>query len=148
MAEDPMKAVLHYAQALKAPRIRDSAARLAEQARDTGWTHEEYLAAVLSREVAAREASGAATRIRSAGFPTRKSLEDFNFDHQPTLNRDMIAHLGTGAFLAKASNVVLLGPPVIEGWSSEWMCLSCSGRCCDGCNVGRRVDAAAGQFAP
>ena len=66
---------------------------------------------MLSREVSAREASGAATRIRSAGFPTRKSLEDFNFDHQPALNRDMIAHLGTGTFLAKASNVVLLGPP-------------------------------------
>lgn len=43
---------------------------LAEQARDAGWTREEYLAAVLSREVAARGASGAATRIRSAGFPT------------------------------------------------------------------------------
>ncbi|WP_205879635.1 IS21-like element helper ATPase IstB [Mycobacterium paragordonae] len=111
MAEDPIKAVCHYAQALKAPRIRDSAARLAEQARDGGWSHEEYLAAVLSREVAAREASGAAIRIRSAGFPTRKSLEDFNFDHQPALNRDMLAHLGTGAFLAKARNVVLLGPP-------------------------------------
>lgn len=110
-ADDPIKTILHYAQALKAPRIRDSAARLAEQARDANWTHEEYLAAVLSREVAAREASGAATRIRSAGFPTRKSLEDFNFDHQPALNRDMIAHLGTGAFLAKSRNVVLLGPP-------------------------------------
>src|SRR3954451_20016926 len=93
MAEDPIKAVCHFAQALKAPRIRESAARLAEQARDGGWSHEEYLAAVLSREVAAREASGAAIRIRSAGFPTRKSLEDFNFDHQPALNRDMIAHL-------------------------------------------------------
>jgi DNA replication protein DnaC len=91
-------------------RIRESAAWLAEQARDANWTHEEYLAAVLSREVAAREASGAATRIRSAGFPTRKSLEDFNFDHQPALNRDMIGRLGTGAFLAKSRNVVLLGP--------------------------------------
>jgi DNA replication protein DnaC len=111
MAEDPMKAVLHYAQALKAPRIRESAARLAEQARDANWTDEEYLAAVLSREVAAREAFVAATRIRSAGFPTRKSLEDFKFDHQPALNRDMIVHLGTGAFLAKSRNVVLLGPP-------------------------------------
>ena len=110
MAEDPIKAVCHFAQALKAPRIRESAARLAEQARDGGWSHEEYLAAVLSREVAAREASGAAIRIRSAGFPTRKSLEDFNFDHQPAPNRDMIAHLGTSAFLTKARNVVLLGP--------------------------------------
>ena len=64
MAEDLLKAVLHYVQALKAPRIRESAARLAEQARDANWTREEYLAAVLSREVAPREASGAATRIR------------------------------------------------------------------------------------
>ena len=40
MAEDPMKAVLHYAQALKAPRIRESAARLAEHARAANLTHE------------------------------------------------------------------------------------------------------------
>ena len=106
---EALKQLTYLAGALKAPRITEAAARLADHARDAGWTHEEYLAAVLSREVAAREASGAATRVRSAGFPTRK-LEDFNFDHQPALNRDMIAHLGTGAFLAKASNVVLLGP--------------------------------------
>jgi DNA replication protein DnaC len=111
MADDPIKDVLHYAGVLKAPRIRESAARLADQAREGGWSHEEYLAAVLSREVAAREASGAAIRIRSAGFPTRKSLEDFNFDHQPALNRDLIARLATSAYLAKAHNVVLLGPP-------------------------------------
>ncbi|MFC7958867.1 IS21-like element helper ATPase IstB [Rhodococcoides kroppenstedtii] len=109
--EDPIKQIEHYAQALKAPRIRESAARLAAQARDGGWSHEEYLAAVLSREVSARESSGAQTRIRSAGLPNRKSLEEFNFDHQPTLSRETIAHLGTGAFLTKARNVVLLGPP-------------------------------------
>ena len=129
MTADPIKDVLHYAHALKAPRIRESAARLAEQARDGGWSHEEYLAAVLSREVAAREASGAAIRIRSAGFPTRKSLEDFNFDHQPALNRDMIAHLGTGAFLAKARNVVLLGPPGTGKTHSQRRTCSCRSTC-------------------
>jgi DNA replication protein DnaC len=40
-----------------------------------------------------------------------KSLEDFNFDHQPGLKRDTIAYLATGAFLTEASNIVLLGPP-------------------------------------
>ncbi|MCK8675739.1 IS21-like element helper ATPase IstB [Rhodococcus sp. HM1] len=109
--EDPVKQIEHYAHALKAPRIRDAAARLAAQAREGGWSHEEYLAAVLSREVSARESSGAQIRIRSAGFPTRKSLEEFNFDHQPALNRETIAHLGTGMFLTQARNVVLLGPP-------------------------------------
>lgn len=101
----------YYSRAMKAPRIREAATRLAEQAREAGWTHEEYLAAVLSREVAAREASGAEARTRAAGFPARKSLEDFSFDHQPGLKRDTIAHLATGSFLTEASNIVLLGPP-------------------------------------
>ena len=111
MVRETISEIEYFARALKAPRIRDAAARLAEQARAAGWTHEEYLAAVLSREVSARESSGAELRIRAAGFPGRKSLEEFNFDHQPALKRDTIAHLGTGAFLTEAKNVVLLGPP-------------------------------------
>jgi DNA replication protein DnaC len=49
------------------------------------------------------------TGLGSASLPQRRVI--FNFDHQPAPNQDMIAHLGTCAFLAKASNVVLLGPP-------------------------------------
>ncbi len=105
------KQIDYLARALKAPRIREAAARLGEQARDAGWTHEEYLAAVLDREVSARDASGAQLRIRAAGFGSTKTIEDFVFDHQPGLKRDTIAHLATGAFLSKAENVVLLGPP-------------------------------------
>ena len=105
------KRVEFLSRALMAPRIRESAQRLADQARDAGWSHEEYLIAVLEREVAAREASGAHLRIRAAGFPARKTLEDFTFDHQPGLKRDTISHLANGAFLSNAENVVLLGPP-------------------------------------
>jgi DNA replication protein DnaC len=102
---------LHYlAGALKAPRITESATRLADQARDAGWTHEEYLAAVLEREVSARNASGARLRIRAASFPAAKTLEDFDFDAQPTV-RNQIAALAFGGFLTEARNIVLLGPP-------------------------------------
>lgn len=52
------------------------------RARDAGWTHEDYLAAVLEREVSARNASGAQLRIRAAGFGGVKTLEDFDFDAQ------------------------------------------------------------------
>src|SRR3954454_25272288 len=102
---------LHFlASALKAPRISEAAARLADQARDAGWTHEDYLAAVLEREVSARNASGARLRIRAAGFGAPKTLEDFDFDAQPGV-RQPIAALASGAFLTEARNVVLLGPP-------------------------------------
>src|SRR3954471_10037142 len=66
---EALKQLTYLAAALKAPRITEAAARLADHARDAGWTHEEYLAAVLDREVAARNASGAQLRIRAAGFP-------------------------------------------------------------------------------
>lgn len=134
-AKETAGQIEYYSRAMKAPRIREAAARLADQARETGWTHEEYLAAVLSREVAAREASGAESRARAAGFPARKSLEDFSFDHQPGLKRDTIAHLATGAFLTEASNIVLLGPPGTgkptsrPGWGCvppSWATGSCS----------------------
>jgi DNA replication protein DnaC len=76
---EALKQLTYLAGALKTPRITESAARLADHARDAGWTHEEYLAAVLDREVAARNASGAQLRIRAAGFAARKALEEFDW---------------------------------------------------------------------
>src|SRR5450432_3383790 len=107
---DAVKQIHYLAAALKAPRITEAAQRLAEQARDAGWTHEDYLAAVLEREVSARNASGAELRIRAAGFPARKTLDDFDWDTQPA-TRQQISALASGSFLTEARNIVLLGPP-------------------------------------
>ena len=107
---DAVKQLTYLAGALKAPRILDVASRLADQARDAGWTFEDYLAAVLEREVSARNASGAELRMRAAGFGARKTLEDFDFDAQPAI-RNQVAALASGGFLTEARNVVLLGPP-------------------------------------
>jgi DNA replication protein DnaC len=97
--------------ALKAPSLREAAGRLAERARAEGWSHEEFLAACLQREVAAREAHGGEGRIRHARFPAGKSLEEFDYDHARGLKRDTVAHLGTLDFVAARENVVFLGPP-------------------------------------
>ncbi len=97
--------------ALKAPTLREAVSRLAEQARAESWTHEEFLAACLQREVAARESHGGEGRIRAARFPGRKSIEEFDFTHARGLKRDLIAHLGTLDFIAGKQNVVFLGPP-------------------------------------
>lgn len=110
MPSDAVKEITYLAAALKAPRIIEAATRLADQARDAGWTHEDYLAAVLEREVSARNASGAELRIRAAGFGSRKTLEDFDWDAQPAI-RQQVGALASGGFLTEARNVVLLGPP-------------------------------------
>jgi DNA replication protein DnaC len=97
--------------ALKAPTMREAVPRLAERARTESWTHEEFLVACLQREVSARESHGGEGRIRAARFPSRKSLEEFDFDHARGLKRDLIAHLGTLDFVTAKDNVVFLGPP-------------------------------------
>ena len=97
--------------ALKAPSRREAIPRLAERARESSWTHEEFLAACLQREVSARESHGGEGRIRAARFPSHKSLEDFDFEHARGLKRESIAHLGALDFVAAKDNVIFLGPP-------------------------------------
>jgi DNA replication protein DnaC len=111
IARDLTAELAFLTRALKAPSLREAASRLAERARAEGWTHEEFLAACLGREVAARESHGGEGRIRAAKFPARKSLEEFDYDHARSLTRETIAHLGTLDFVVAKENVVFLGPP-------------------------------------
>jgi DNA replication protein DnaC len=110
-SRDVSSEVAFLARALKAPALRESAGRLADRARAESWTHEEFLVACLQREVSAREAHGGEGRIRAARFPSRKSLEDFDYGHARGLKREVIAHLGTLDFITAKDNVVFLGPP-------------------------------------
>ena len=132
-ARDLTAELAFLTRALKAPTLRESVARLAERARVESWTHEEFLAACLQREVAARESHGGEGRIRVARFPARKSLEEFDFDHARGLKRDTIAHLGTLDFVAARENVVFLGPP---GTGKTHLAIGLSIRACQ---AGHRV---------
>ena len=110
-ARDVTAELAYLTRALKAPTLREAVERLAERARTEGWTHEEFLAACLQREVSARDSHGGEGRIRAARFPGRKSLEDFNYDHARSIKREVIAHLATLDFVTARDNVLLLGPP-------------------------------------
>lgn len=105
--------IAYLTRVLKTPTIGRTWEQLADAARAQSWSHEEYLAAVLERQVADRESAGSTMRIRTAHFPAVKTLEDFNLEHLPSLRKDVLAHLATATFVPKAENVVLLGPPGI-----------------------------------
>ncbi|HEX2063208.1 MAG TPA: ATP-binding protein, partial [Acidimicrobiales bacterium] len=71
--------------------------------------------------------------MRAARFPARKTLEDFDFDHQRSLKRDVIAHLGALDFVEGRENVVFLGPP---GTGKTHLAIGLSIRACQ---AGHRV---------
>jgi len=123
----------YLCRALKAPSLADAASRLAERARSDAWSHEEYLAACLEREVAARQSHGGEARVRAARLPARKALEEFDYDHQRSVRREVIAHLGALDFVEARDNVVFLGPP---GTGKTHLAIGLSIRACQ---AGRRV---------
>jgi DNA replication protein DnaC len=96
---------------LKAPSLLAAVERLAGRARAENWTHEQFLAACLEREVAARQSHGGENRIRAARFPAHKTLEEFDFDHQRSVRREVVAHLGALDFVEARTNAIFLGPP-------------------------------------
>jgi DNA replication protein DnaC len=101
----------HLFRELKMPAAARALPKLAERARSEEWSYEKFAQALLSTEVSAREAHGGEGRIRSARFPARKTLEEFDFTFQRSVKKTVIEHLGQLDFLHAKENVILLGPP-------------------------------------
>jgi len=103
--------VAYLTRALKMPRAREVASSLADTARDESWDYLEFLAKLLSEEVASRETHGGENRVKAARFPQTKTVDDFDFSHQRSVSRQQIAHLHQLDFVREAKNVIFLGPP-------------------------------------
>ncbi len=99
-------------------RLPDAAAALPallDQARD----HQLGLTAALERllavEVDAVEARRQAGRLRFSSLPQPWTLAQFDFAAQPGVDEALVRDLATLRFLDDATNVLLIGPPVIHG---------------------------------
>lgn len=68
----------------------------------------EHLLEVEVEETRARRQRG---RLRYARYPVHKTLAEFDFDFQPSLDRKVVAELSTLRFVEERRNVILLGPP-------------------------------------
>jgi len=96
---------------LKAPRVLERLEQTAALAREQSWPYERFLETLLEAEVFARDASGARMRIRHAGFPALKSLDDFDWSAQPSAEKPLVLHLAQLAWVEERANVCFFGPP-------------------------------------
>ena len=71
----------------------------------------EVLDHLLEQEVSSRNASAVETRLKLAGFPAKKTLEDFDLSCQPSIDKAVMEELRTLKFVHNAESVCLLGPP-------------------------------------
>jgi DNA replication protein DnaC len=82
-----------------------------EQAVSNDTSLVEVIDSILDREVKSRRASAIETRTKLSGFPVRKTLEEFDMDFQPSIDKNVMSDLRTLRFLHNQDNIILLGPP-------------------------------------
>jgi len=62
-------------------------------------------------KIAAVEQRRLAGRLRFAKLPARTTLDQFDFDAQPSLDRRLVEDLATLRFIEERANALLIGPP-------------------------------------
>ncbi len=70
-----------------------------------------FLTQALEAEWRGRHQRGVESRLKLARFPWLKTLDQFDFDFQPSVDRKMLRELAGLSFVERTENVVLLGPP-------------------------------------
>ena len=93
---------------LRLPAVRRMGAALAQEAQRQQLSYEEFLAKVLLCEVDERDERRRLRRVKSAGFPRVKLLEEFDLAASG-VNPAVIATLASGSYLERSEPVVLLG---------------------------------------
>jgi DNA replication protein DnaC len=105
---EQLKGDLDY---LKLARAAECFATLAEEAAEKKWSHVEYLGRVIAEQAAATTNRRLAARLRFARFPYRRSIEDFDFDFQPSVDRKLVSDLATLRFIEERRPLLFLGQP-------------------------------------
>ncbi|QCQ22766.1 IS21-like element helper ATPase IstB [Desulfoglaeba alkanexedens] len=82
-----------------------------EQASKRDLSYKDFLAEALQAEWRGRHGKAVEARLKMARFPWVKTLEQFDFSFQPSIDRKVIRELSGLSFVDRAENVILLGPP-------------------------------------
>lgn len=93
-----------------------------EQAAKRELDYKAFLVEALAAEWRGRHSKGIEIRLAQARLPWIKTLEQFDFGFQPSLDRTVIRELAGLSFVERADNVILLGPPGGERptWPWRW----------------------------
>jgi len=123
-----------YLKALRLSTVLREYPKIAKEAARNGSDYEGFLLALVEQEALSREANGIKRRIKQAGFPKEKSLDEFDFSCLPNLNKARFLELYRSTeYITRKENVVLVGN---NGTGKTHLAI-CLGE--EACRQGKRV---------
>lgn len=123
-----------YLRRLRLSTILREYPKMVQEAGRNGSDYEGFLLALVEQEALTREANGIRRRIKQAGFPREKSLDEFDFSCLPNLNKTRFLELYRSTeYIVRKENVVLIGN---NGTGKTHLAI-CLGE--EACRQGKRV---------
>jgi DNA replication protein DnaC len=109
MTDTPQVLLAHYLKALKLPTFLREYDKLARQCAAEGVDHIRYLLRLVELELIERERRTVERRIKEAKFSAVKSLDSFNFQALPSLNKPLVLELARSEYVARRENIIAIG---------------------------------------
>jgi DNA replication protein DnaC len=101
----------HHLKALKLPTMHADCEKIAARCAKENVDHLGFLLQLCEQELLDREKRAADRRLKAANFPNHKTLEDFQFEAQPMINRVLVSELMRGEYIEKRESIILIGHP-------------------------------------
>ncbi len=101
----------HHLKALKLPTILAECRKIAQRCAADNVDHLGFLLQLCELELIDREKRAAERRLKAARFPTCKTLENFDFTAQPSVNKTLVGELMRCLWIEQRENVLLVGNP-------------------------------------
>ncbi len=91
--------------------IRDRLDTLLDEAFRRDLLHREALAFLCEAEIARKDQRQVAMALSIAKFPALRTIEDYDFTAQPSVDPKIIRELATSRWVANGDSLLLQGPP-------------------------------------
>lgn len=96
---------------LRLPRIGFILDQVVQAAQAESKSYLAFLDELLEEEVAQKEQRRIETMLKLSGLPFTKTIDEFDFVFQPTLDRQRVMSLFDLDFVSRKENIIFLGPP-------------------------------------
>lgn len=107
---NPMPQLAPMLKQLRLSGILDSLEIRNRQAIEQKLSYTDFLALLIQDELARRDHKKLQLRLRRASFRNEKTLEDFDFSFNPSINQAQIMELATCHFIQEKACVLIAGP--------------------------------------
>lgn len=102
--------LLNNFELLKLDKMKDYYPNYVETATKRNKSLTEALLELTEKEIEYRNERASQIQITVSAFPYKKEIDDFDFDYQPSINKQEILELNNLGFLSRHENILFVGP--------------------------------------